>query len=82
MDGVTYRASPEQGTPPVAADDYQSAVASVACLELEAVVRLIDEARATQGQPGGKANLMAAEVSAGRFVATYHRLLREALRQA
>lgn len=81
MDGVMYSPEPAvPAAPDLPASDRQSPTASVASLELDAVVRLINEARATQGQPGGKANLMAAEVSAGRFVATYHQLLSEALR--
>lgn len=61
--------------------ESQSAAATVAMAELAAVVKLIEEAKATQGAPGGKANLMAAEVSAGRFVASHHALLHKALQQ-
>lgn len=34
-------------------------------------MRLVDTARETQGQPGGQANLVAAEIACGRFVADH-----------
>lgn len=40
-------------------------------LRLEAVMADVKLARDTKGQPGGKANLMAAEIAAGRFVAEH-----------
>lgn len=83
MDGVMYPTEPAAPTSlDDPTDDQQSSAAAVASLELETVVKLINEARDSQGHPGGKANLMAAEVAAGRFVADYHQLLGQALQSS
>lgn len=46
-------------------------VQSEATLRLKAAMAGVELAKETQGQPGGKANLVAAEVAAGHFVAMH-----------
>ena len=82
MDGMTdYTAPVEPVSLDLPAGNEESTDPLLACCQLEAVVEMINEAKATQGQPGGKANLVAAEVAAGLFVAKFHVLLRDGLRK-
>lgn len=47
--------------------------------DLLRALNMIQQARDTQGKPGGQANLMAAEIACGRFVATHEAVLRHML---